>query len=183
MPCFNALMGHFTGTSHSLSRGPGASFHRAMRRPSFNPIVAPRHHAPQDRIHCFLARRGGRRTPVLLRVLKRILPPALNGPPRPSESSASTLLFAKNAKSKPVSSPAVLVGIGIRRAVRGLPSRNANAARSRSSAAIWYAVVAPGSGMVSSPVPHTAEYSSRSLIDRLPSEALLARVASSITGS
>jgi hypothetical protein len=45
-----------------------------------------------------------------------------------------TRLFAKKGKSKLVSSPAALPGIGMRRAVRGLSKRRAKAARSSSTA-------------------------------------------------
>jgi hypothetical protein len=56
------------------------------------------------------------------------------------------LLLAKNSKSKPVSSPACLPGIGIKRAVRGLSNLNESPAKSSKTAYIWSTVVSPGGG-------------------------------------
>ena len=105
-----------------------------------------------------------------------------NGPCRGAASSAITRLLAKKAKSNWVASPTALPGIGINRAVSGLSRRKASAARSNSKALIASLRVSPANGIVSSPVPHTAEYISRSFTRSVPSAARLASVASSSGG-
>ena len=61
-----------------------------------------------------------------------------------------------------VRSPAFSPGIGSSRAVSGLRSAPASAASSSSTPTICSAVLSPGSGMVSRPVPQTALKASRS---------------------
>jgi dolichol-phosphate mannosyltransferase len=89
----------------------------------------------------------------------------------------------KKEKSKLVGSPACLPGIGIKRAVSGLSSRRASEAKSSSKGVSCSGEVSPGRGIVSSPVPQTAEYSSKSLTDSSPSAALSARAESSSRGN
>lgn len=54
--------------------------------------------------------------------------------------------------------------IGISRTVRGLFNTVDSVHTSRYNDAICSTVASPGTGIVSNPVPHTAEYSSKSFI-------------------
>src|SRR5260221_4280045 len=107
----------------------------------------------------------------------------LNAPVDRPAGGAMTRDGTKYSKSNLISSPTILPGIGINRAVSGLSSRNDNAATSNRMPASTSSLTLPGSGMQSNPVPQTALKSNKSLTLSTPSAPRRQRSVSSRTGN
>src|SRR5262249_18282071 len=101
--------------------------------------------------------------------------------PRGEPGSGCRMAFAR-APLNSVISPAFLPGAGSSRAASGLFHLNASVAISPTIAAIAASLVSPGSGTVSTPPAHTAEYARIESRVYVPSVHRRVRMESSSTG-